>query len=764
MSQSIKFLNKIIQISPQQYDVVTYPIDQSVCIISCAGSGKTTTITSKIAYMIQYLKCNPEDFFIATFTKNAANDMKNKIKSYIGNIKLLCGTFHSIGYGILKKIAPKMLPQNMHIDESQYIFYNFLLTEESNDFKNKIKYIFVDEYQDINQLQFNIIKELYNKSKLLVVVGDDAQNIYTFRGSKIDYILNFTSDFDNSVIKHLNINYRSSNGVINIANECTKRMNKSIKKEMIPHWNIDYPVELIKFDNLNAEINYVGDQIKKNISEGIKGDNIAILCRNNQPLYFVEELLTKLGIKNVFISSEFKTASNYVADHVTITSIHGSKGLEWDIVYLIGMNDEYFPTKKNPEAIEEERRLFYVAVTRCKNKLILTYGKSAGICRFIDELPSNLFVKSDKSTDINFVFEKLKNEKYITNIIKRLNGDDYMYLRENKIIPSITPVIYNYYYPYDYPVFVKNSFLYTEFGSFVDYMIRRMIAEYCDKKNDLSNINIIENDPYTDNRASEILMSVNLNKSEQDIYDKYRSFIHNIMKNHRNVNRNIVQIELTKSNIKMKATCKEKIYYILNKLIALRNFYENDNIMITNRSHIPLHYLKEYRKCYRNYTRRNIEWKNIIYDTFLVSKCHAISFNRKKSLYVTVNYDDIIGLAPWLYDIEKYVKQYIINHYVLSNPSVGNGLIGGDADIIISTKADFSDSTIIDIKNSQNNEVNLEHIIQLLAYTQLARERNIKVNRIEIFNPLHGNQFIYDVSEWNGEKLINYLIEKAIED
>ena len=140
----IKFSKKNVKVDKQQHDIITQPQTKDICIISCAGSGKTQTITSRVCYMIEYYGCDPESFMITTFTRNASEDMKNRIEQFIGVSRVLCGTFHSISLMTLNKYTPFVLDENIHIDETQYLFYDFLKSEESMEFKEKIKYIFVD--------------------------------------------------------------------------------------------------------------------------------------------------------------------------------------------------------------------------------------------------------------------------------------------------------------------------------------------------------------------------------------------------------------------------------------------------------------------------------------------------------------------------------------------------------------------------------------------------------------------------------------------
>jgi Superfamily I DNA and RNA helicases len=187
----LKFPYNDVSVNNQQFRIITDDINQNSCVISCVGSGKTTTLTAKISYMLYNKDCDPDEFFIATFTRNASKDMKQKINNYIGISKIMCGTFHSLGMKALNMYDYEFIDNDYSIDEIQYIFYDFLKSDKSIKFKERINYIFIDEFQDINDIQFNIIKELYKNCKSICVFGDDYQNIYKFRGSNIKYILNF---------------------------------------------------------------------------------------------------------------------------------------------------------------------------------------------------------------------------------------------------------------------------------------------------------------------------------------------------------------------------------------------------------------------------------------------------------------------------------------------------------------------------------------------------------------------------------------------
>ena len=274
-------------LSHEQKKVVYFNPCGNVRILACAGSGKTTTMNFKIVFMMIALLCKPEEFFIVTFTKNAAMHICKQIEKYLkdlgalvdsikkktsnkGSIKvrdskdnvidkgvsskdmdnlinnetkdiedmisnfnikeLNCGTFHALSRRILNAndILTSLSGDNTYniynVDELQYYFLRFLKakSKEALEFKSKIKHIFVDEFQDVNDVQYEIVKELSKTATSVTVIGDDNQNIYSFRGSNIRYIQNFHVDFPNLTTFYLSTNYRSTHAIVNLANESIK--------------------------------------------------------------------------------------------------------------------------------------------------------------------------------------------------------------------------------------------------------------------------------------------------------------------------------------------------------------------------------------------------------------------------------------------------------------------------------------------------------------------------------------------------------------
>lgn len=579
-------------------------VDGPGLILAGAGSGKTKTITHKIAYMIKEVNINPENILALTFTNKAANEMKERIESLVekSTDMMQVSTFHSFGVKILRKysqnigfssnfniydtedsislikkilkklilkneLSPKFylskisklkedekMPEdyfkivNMSIeanrefyevyklyqeeliksnsmDFSDILYYSKKITENErilSILQDKYRYILVDEYQDTNELQYKIIKNLASKYKNIWVVGDEDQSIYAFRGANINNILNFEKDYENVNVVRLEQNYRSTSNILNLANSVIKNNVSSLGKKLWTMNGEGKKINLYEAENPYYEARYIANIIK---SSGKDYKNFAILYRTNYQSRIIEQELIaqsipciiygglsfysrkeikdlmsyliiinnpsdsinferaitnpkrKIGEKTIseiykyandnnlnyiealdFSNSskiiEFKNLIKYLVEYaknnkissllneiidktqylkyiekeenyedkvlnieelynslvdfekenpdlkldeylqnislssildknednsVKLMTIHSSKGLEFDTVFIEGFESGIFPNSKlidNQDEIEEERRLLYVALTRAKKELYLTYSKS----------------------------------------------------------------------------------------------------------------------------------------------------------------------------------------------------------------------------------------------------------------------------------------------------------------------------------------------------------------------------------------------------
>jgi DNA helicase-2/ATP-dependent DNA helicase PcrA len=130
-------------------------------------------------------------------------------------------------------------------------------------YQHKFKYIMIDEYQDTNAVQYQIIKLLAAVHENIAVVGDDAQSIYSFRGATIENILQFQKDYDDVKLVKLEQNYRSTQSILNVANEVIKNNKGQIPKDL---WTQNHEGDMIKLVRTmtdNDEGKFVADTVQE---------------------------------------------------------------------------------------------------------------------------------------------------------------------------------------------------------------------------------------------------------------------------------------------------------------------------------------------------------------------------------------------------------------------------------------------------------------------------------------------------------------------
>lgn len=165
-------------------------------------------------------------------------------------------------------------------------------------YQDKFKYVLVDEYQDTNYSQYIIVKKLCAKTHNICVVGDDAQSIYSFRGARIENILNFRKDYPDYQLFKLEQNYRSTQNIVNAANSLISRNLNQIQKTVFSHNDEGDKVRVISAHSDIEEAKMICNDIRMRImTEGLKAEDFAILYRNNALSRPIEEELQKTGLK-----------------------------------------------------------------------------------------------------------------------------------------------------------------------------------------------------------------------------------------------------------------------------------------------------------------------------------------------------------------------------------------------------------------------------------------------------------------------------------
>ena len=505
------------------------------CVLAGPGTGKTLTITAKIIHLLNK-GIHAEEIAALTFTQKAAVEMRQRVINNLQKKENLpfIGTFHLLCLRLLREFLPdnekhfqictkakqreilsslneknidkiiekitKFKNTDIPIDEKTLIVYkkyeekkkelnlldfDDLLLKTLQLIKNEqipplFSYIIVDEFQDINKIQYEIIKGLLKEEGSLSIFGDPDQAIYSFRGSEIDLFLNLPKDFPDLTLINLSLNYRSQANIIEASNKFitanTKRFSKRIeptkeKKSLITLFEVEDEYEeaktIVKEIKSRLGATDFTELYEKKEETQYSFISFAVLTRTNSQLKIIKDFLNKEGIpvktiikdsepwtlsfikkltETIYIQSkklvsdiplfEFLQSSNIYdglsdteifmlnnmaktyqsgkltdqiqafidelsgltpldlfpenLNAVSLLTLHSAKGLEFPVVFIAGFDEGLIPYTISNTDIEEERRLFYVGITRAMDDLILIHAKQ----RFINGKKIKLSVSS----------------------------------------------------------------------------------------------------------------------------------------------------------------------------------------------------------------------------------------------------------------------------------------------------------------------------------------------------------------------------------
>ena len=266
-------------------------------------------------------------------------------------------------------------------DFSDMIYYaNLYIDKIGNNNKLNFDYLIIDEYQDISQERYEFTKNIVNRNNAkIVAVGDDWQSIFAFAGSKIKYIYNFQKYFEGAKLLKISQTYRNSQELIDCSGKFIMKNEQQIRKQLISSKTVSNPIKFVPFKK-DCEYKVLKELILQIHSQNPE-DNILILGRRNQIIndcFNEPELRDDIGTRIQYIGYE-----DIRIDGMTI---HKSKGLTSDQVIMIGLDNNFplgqkemfwleYLLKSFPEReavpFAEERRLFYVGLTRTKNYVYL---------------------------------------------------------------------------------------------------------------------------------------------------------------------------------------------------------------------------------------------------------------------------------------------------------------------------------------------------------------------------------------------------------
>ncbi len=232
---------------------------------------------------------------------------------------------------------------------------------------NDLKYLLIDEYQDFSKLFYDLIQAIrkHNPEIRLFCVGDNCQAINGFAGSDLKYFNNFTEYFDNSDTAYLLTNYRSKKKIIDCSNRFMLRENRSFDYQ--DNAGGEVVVRYVDGNSTNEYLKLCAEIIKSNPNK-----SVAILHRKNEINNITLEMFCKRLVK--FSNAQSK---------ITISTVHKFKGREADVIIILQVTKKLFPLthpyndlfkifgQNDQDILDEEKRLFYVAITRAREKLFI---------------------------------------------------------------------------------------------------------------------------------------------------------------------------------------------------------------------------------------------------------------------------------------------------------------------------------------------------------------------------------------------------------
>ena len=387
--------------------------------------------------------------FIELFKGNNYDETKFKeFYDYVGGLKDSFSKDRTIAF--LKIVEEIYNDYEAYLLKIKKIDFNDMINKASdcivkNGLDLPYKYIIVDEYQDTSFTRYNLLRNICDSiGAKIMVVGDDWQSIYSFSGCDVNIFTKFDNFFDVCETRYIEKTYRNSQQLIDASSNFVMKNPDQTRKELKSSKSLKYPIKLVNFDNDFDEILKFELIIKNIINQStFKNKKILILGRNNKDIF---NLLKNFNVENEYgkrkfeiLGDEDKLRRNKFVKivyrespdvNIEYRTVHQSKGLECDNVILINLKNwkAGFPNKmvddpvlnfvkRNGDSFSyaEERRLFYVALTRTKNNVYLLspYFKSSV---FVQEL----------KTDANVELLELENNRLETlkNIEK--NGECYV--------------------------------------------------------------------------------------------------------------------------------------------------------------------------------------------------------------------------------------------------------------------------------------------------------------------------------------------------
>jgi DNA helicase-2/ATP-dependent DNA helicase PcrA len=707
---------------------------------------------------------------------------------------------------IYTKYQEKKTNENLiDFNDLMLSFSHFLDTEESTDFKNKIEFIFFDEYQDVNPIQHYILSKFKGFARIMVV-GDDAQSIYAFRGSSVNYILNFPNEFTPNKMYLLEKNYRSTNQIVTYFQDIISKNTNQYKKDVIsvsPNNGIK-PV-VIGFTDNKQRNQWIINDILKNKENGISLSKMVILARKNDSLDKIEIELVKQGITVIKHNGLSILDKHHVKDFLAfiILLINNKSSIHWKRILSLHLNvnlahDIIESSRNNGLSIKETIKKLKDTQVSYANSLkeldgvfdFLTNQKSKDIdkARYILSYLERIWSLKNKYD--NHLEEKIKdilllisylststmkdfiNELYLNQSIE-LNLDNTIYLTT---IHGSKGLEWEYVYLIDVD---SDTFPSVKYGYYLDEgdeieEERRLFYVACSR----AKYNLVITYNFNLNPSSLLTMSPFIREINKDYYTgvnvDYTSYgmsgvisidVNNYLKYY-----GFSKIYPILKNIK----CERKVLHGGFEIPKYLDKFKYSRLVISNfidfliAKMMQINFSKQIKKfelniiyklekfpqkIRQNYIDELNDWRNLLEDIFFIAtyniKDEGSVFNDLKNLLINNNiYSYYNEISEKLYKfISESNPKEINSHY-----NVTHAKIKGEIDILV-------DNKIFEIKTNQGEIATMTNIIQTLLYGYLLNKKERIIDEIILYNPLTGEINLFDTKDFNFKKISSIIYE-----
>ncbi len=714
--------------------------------------------------------------------------------------------YKTIINNILKEYKNEKKKQNLiDFNDLMIQFCQLLGTKKINPFLEKVKYIFFDEYQDINPVQ-NYILGCFKEKSNIMVVGDDAQAIYAFRGSSVQYIWDFEKEYNNVNKFLLETNYRSTPSIVNCFQDIISHNINQYKKNVKSNQTELGMKPYIKcHDSFQEQYKWVADDIANKYKNGVPLREMVILSRKNSSLDEIEkELITHSipVIKSIGISLLNK---QHIKDFIAfLTIITNPKSLiHWKRILALHKNigiaraNEIIDTNDNiNEAIKEfildnpnlnldslkNLNIFLLGLKnkQIKEQLLLIQRYLVNLWTINNE--KNLDLREKDLLSLLSFMNKQSIEEFISNIHLNLEIDtieDSLFL---STVHGSKGLEWEYVYIIDmdcknFPN-IRQSYYKDEIDNVMEerrlfYVATSRAKKYLSINFTQDVLNEVYISPFirelneTNYIGSNLLKSLSIN---YNYTGNISTDINNYLRfnGYKQLSEIVLNIKSSRSNIGFKTdlpvpvTLKNRfIAGNMMDLLVSKIIHNNFPEIVEHFDLSQNHHNKLSEKIYQNYIDRFTDWRTILNDIFYISTIKKLNHSdSNNNIDEWKEYLLNESTSTFYNNVEKCIIKLInsllnnnINNNIKIHTNITNKSIKGEIDFMVN-------DTLIEMKTTPDDACTFPNVCQTLMYGWLLGKKNINISKVIILNLWDGTIDTFDIDNFNFYKFKKILYYK----